>query len=127
LLPLILWQDLWNGQVPEQSFPELFSFAKDSTVTISKARNAVSLDQLFFEPLSDQALAQLHILLPILEDLPLRDNYYIWTYIWGNAIYSSAKCHKRLTGSAQTHPSFRWLWKTSYQHKHNARFSFGFF
>jgi hypothetical protein len=53
LLPLILWQDLWNGQVPEQSFPELFSFAKDSTVTISKARNAVSLDQLFFEPLSE--------------------------------------------------------------------------
>lgn len=55
-----LWHDLWQN---------FFSFAKETAITVHAARNTTILTHLFFTPLSDQALAQLDVLLHLLDDL----------------------------------------------------------
>jgi hypothetical protein len=42
----------------------------------------------------------------------------IWSYIWGNGTYSSAKAYKHLLGSESINPDFKWIWQTSCQQKH---------
>ena len=118
----LLWQDLWGGRVPAFSFTELFSFAKNTSITVHKVRNTTDLSQLFFLLLSDQAFAQLHTLVPLLSDIALQNEPDTWSYIWRNSVFSSARCYKQMVGSANAHPSFRWLWKTSCQHMHKAFF-----
>jgi hypothetical protein len=83
----LLWHDLWGGIVPAQSFLKLFSFAKDTAITVFKARNATDLTQLFISRLSDQAIEQLHILLPLLDNLLAQDEDDIWTYIRGTLTF----------------------------------------
>lgn len=46
-----LWTDLWAGQVPCQSYPELFSFARRKNVRIHSAKQMEQLDQYFHLPL----------------------------------------------------------------------------
>jgi hypothetical protein len=48
----MLWDDLWEGEVPSQMFPELFSFAKDKHLTFAQATNQSPLHSLFNLPLS---------------------------------------------------------------------------
>lgn len=33
-----LWSDLWDGQVPSQAYPQLFSFARNKHITILAAK-----------------------------------------------------------------------------------------
>ena len=41
-----------------------------------------------------------------------------WTYIWGNANFSSKKAYNILVGVNPTIPHFGWIWKSSCQAKH---------
>jgi len=50
--------------------------------------------------------------------LAMTDEHDLWTYIWGNNQYSSARAYKHLKGEIQIHPTFNWLWKSSCQLKH---------
>lgn len=42
-----LWTDLWGRQVPSQTYPELFSFAKNKLLNVQVAKQMDSLEQLF--------------------------------------------------------------------------------
>lgn len=53
--------------------------------------------------------------------LPIEEND-IWTYIWGGPSYSSRKAYKHLKWSSGAHPIFKWIWKSSCQHKHKVFF-----
>lgn len=37
----LFWEDLWMHRVPKHHFPELYSFAKDPTISLKSAREAV--------------------------------------------------------------------------------------
>lgn len=120
----LLWTDLWDGQVPCQDFPELFSFARNKAISISSAKSATSLGQLFHLPLSSQAFAQVQVLLTALDHQANATEHDIWVYIWGSAMFSSSKTYKHLTGSSVIHPAFTWLWKSRSQPKHKVFFWF---
>jgi hypothetical protein len=47
-----LWLDMWDDKVPNQVFPELFSFAKSQTTTLAVAKRINPLSDLFHLPLS---------------------------------------------------------------------------
>ena len=96
-------------------------FPLTRTKQVHKAKHTSKLSYLFFLPLSEQALSQLHLLLPLLDEVNLEDEADIWTYIWGNSI-SSSTCNKSMIRSANPHHSFKWLWKISCQHKHKVLF-----
>jgi len=105
----LLWDDLWNGQVRKMLFPELHSFARNKSLSLSQAHNSNSLLELFNLPLSVEAHLQFQELQ--LELSTLRLNYLNdkWTYIWGSPIFSSSKAYKSLSGHSQVGPIFKWL------------------
>lgn len=59
---VLLWKDLWNGQIPSQAYPELLSFAKDQDITLKGALSTPQFIQNFDLPLTTQAHTQLGIL-----------------------------------------------------------------
>ena len=77
-----------------------------------------NLQDLFTLPLSPEAFTQLQALLNSLDQLVLTYQCDVWTYIWGNQIYLSAKAYKLLKGSANVHQAYNWLWKSSCQLKY---------
>ena len=69
----LLWDDLWNGQVRKMLFPELHSFARNKSLSLSQAHNSNSLLEFFNLPLSVEAHLQFQELQ--LELSTLRLNY----------------------------------------------------
>ena len=51
---VLFWQDLWKGSVPQQAYPELYSFSKNLTYTFRKVVTE-PLIQNFYIPLSEEA------------------------------------------------------------------------
>jgi hypothetical protein len=103
-------------------YPELFSFAKNKKITFHKAVLTSPLHNLFHLPLWEQAYAQLQYLTQELDALFLTEDPDIWTYILGSLLYKPAKAYCHLLGHSDAHPVFKWIWKTSCQHKHKVLF-----
>jgi hypothetical protein len=47
---ILFWQDLWNEQILQQQFPELFSFALNPNATVKAVLNAPSWLRIFIPP-----------------------------------------------------------------------------
>jgi hypothetical protein len=118
----LLWDDLWLGQVPKHAFPELYSFAKKPNLTLEAAKSSQSLLQDFHLPLSAEAYQQFLQLEESVNNFQPTGSNDTWSYIWGRQNFSCAKAYKHLSGSAWVHPVFRWIWKSSCQHKHKVFF-----
>lgn len=118
----LLWDDLWFNKVPRLQYPQLFSFAKLSGISINAAVNSEGPNTLFHLPLSQLAAVQLMELAHNLNSLQLQNDVDIWTYIWGSPIFSTSKAYKHLTGHRPCRPFFRKIWKTSCQNKHKVFF-----
>lgn len=71
------WHDLWEGNIWSQTFPELFSFCKNSNITFQSAIQAQHFQDLFHLPLSRGPCPILETFLDASELQP-ED---IWTYI----------------------------------------------
>lgn len=121
----MLWSDLWNGIVPSQSYLELWSFAKKKSISIQHVKRVEDLEAIFHLPLSMIAYDQLQLLLPEIEQCANSDDHDVWSYIWNNHIFTSARAYKQLCGHAVVHPVFSGYGK--HQSNINIRFSFGFY
>lgn len=106
---VIFWQDLWNGQVTAQAFPELFSFAKDPWISYRNMLQLSSPSQHFHLPLSIQAHQQLITLWSSFPEEQSQLENDIWIYNWGNANFSTGKAYKVMMGHGAIHPAFRWV------------------
>jgi len=42
-----LWNDMWNGQVRKLQYPELYSCAKNKSISLNKAHGTAALHDLF--------------------------------------------------------------------------------
>jgi hypothetical protein len=58
----------------------------------------------------------------VIQSLQLNGDKDVWSYIWGNAQYSSQKAYKHLLRTQTVHPAFGWLWKSLCQMKHKVFF-----
>jgi len=105
-----------------QTYPELFSFAKNTNITIENPLSLSPIYQLFHFPLSSQARTQFGPFLARLFDLNLNAEPYLWTYILGSPTLTSSKAYKWLTGHALVDPAFKWLRKKILSHKHKVIF-----
>ena len=77
---------------------------------------------LFHLPLSMEAYNQFLLLENKVDNFQLTTDKDWWTYIWGTSQFSSQKAYRHLLGHADTHPVFRWLWKSCCQNKHKVFF-----
>lgn len=55
-----VWTDLWEGQVPSQAYPELYSFAKNKSASIHAIKQLDQLEQIFNLPLLVEGHGQLN-------------------------------------------------------------------
>jgi len=91
-------------------------------LTLYAALQTEDFQNLFHLPLSEHAFEQfneLHTYVVALQQTEMADK---WTYIWGNAIFSSVKTYKQLSGFKRVDPAHTWLWKSSCQQKHKVFF-----
>jgi hypothetical protein len=102
--------NLWAGQLLNQSFPELFSFAKNKNISIQKARLLFDINNVLHLPISIEAYDQLLLLAQHLENLPESDENSICTC---SPWFSASKAYKQLIGHRLVHPTFTWLWKSN--------------
>lgn len=86
-----LWSDLWEGQVPSQTFPELCFFAKNKSLSIHVVKQMVQLEQMFHLPLSPKAYDQLNGFLVKIENTANSDDQDVWSYIWGKSLFLHLK------------------------------------
>jgi hypothetical protein len=121
---VLLWQDLWNGSVRFLQFSELFSYTTRSAITVKQILELATISDIFQLPLSEVAFQRYLQLNQEIEQMIITDERDIWTYIWGNGIFSVNKAYKALTGHSQTYPVFNWLWSSKCQPKHKVFFRF---
>ena len=105
----LFWLDVWNNHILSLQLPQLFSFAKDQTITIQQVCQARNLYDLFNLPRLEKAFQQYQQLVLVLNDLHLQATLDQWTNIWGSSIFTLKKVYDHLIGSPQVHSVFRWL------------------
>jgi hypothetical protein len=88
---ILFWHDLWNGQLLKASFPHLYSFVKNENVTVKTVLEMESFDEHFHLPLSEIAFEQYCELSLNLQSLPDGERDGMWSFIWGNGMYSVDK------------------------------------
>lgn len=98
----------------------MFSFARNTNITVSTFQSQQQLHQLFHLPLSEIAFQQLQALHDIINELITIDNNDIWKAQWGN--FAAAKAYRFIMGHRQIPLPFKWLWKTFCQPKHKIFF-----
>jgi hypothetical protein len=95
----LLWEDGWNGQPLRIALPELFSFAKKPNISLQLATSSNDHFNLFMLPLSVEAFQQFQLLTNLLQQQHQNVGLDVWTYIWGNASFSSKKAYSHLLGN----------------------------
>jgi hypothetical protein len=68
---ILFWHDLWNEKVRKDSYPRLYSFARDKNINITAANFILreDLTSNFHLPLSEWAFEEFQILITEIENL----------------------------------------------------------
>jgi hypothetical protein len=115
---ILFWKDMWNRGTPAHQYPELFSFACNSKLTVKEAIQKEHLIEIFQLPLSVQAYEQFLDLNATWGQIMVTNTKDAWKLIWGADNFSTKKTYRHLMGQAQVHQIFRSLWKNKCQPKH---------
>jgi hypothetical protein len=113
---------MWNKGIPAHQYPELFSFACNSKLTVKEAKQKDHLIEIFQLPLSVQAYEQFLELDETWGQIAVTNAKDAWKLIWGSGNFSTEKTYSHLMGQAQVHQIFRSLWKNKCQPKHKVFF-----
>jgi hypothetical protein len=119
---ILFWGDMWNRGTPAHQYPELFSFACNSKLTVKEANQKEHLIEIFQLPLSVQAYDQFLELDESWGQITVTNTKDAWKLIWGADNFSTKKTYRHLMGQAQVHQIFRSLWKNKCQPKHKVFF-----
>jgi len=87
----------------------LFSFAKNTGISLHLALNTEDLEDFLHLPLSPLVVAQLLQVAEDLVTLPAIEEKDTWTYIWGTPFFSTSRAYKHLTRHMPVHSFFRKL------------------
>jgi hypothetical protein len=88
---LCIWSDLWDCGVLQWRFPQLHCFSKTGGISVAKILSN-QLERNFWLPLSTQASSQLIDFQNLITSIQRQNSENdIWSYIWGNPIFTSKK------------------------------------
>jgi hypothetical protein len=104
---------MWQDSIREDDYPHLYSFAKDPSISIQKARNMISenIYDLFNLPLSMVAQAELDDLQNEAHEMIPSQNNDEWSFSWGNK-FSTSKLYRVLIGDHDIPNPILDIWKT---------------
>lgn len=107
------WGDKWSHELFHDKFPQLHSFAKNSSLTIQQARQHANEDlcELFHLPVSVIAANQGQELHDILAHMDDQEND-MWTFSWEGDRYKTTKVYESFFDQTPAAMSFKWIWKS---------------
>lgn len=110
---VLFWDDAWTNGILANQLPRLVTFAKNTRTSVKETVQTENIEDIFL-PLSEEAFVELETLQQQLDNLPEPSTKIdSWSYIWGNARYSSQRLYKLAFQNTPTHPAFKWVWKAS--------------
>lgn len=112
----MLWQHKWQNQVWQDMLQELYSFAKNNSISVKSVLENEDVFQLFCLPISQIVFTQLQRVQQNLQIILLNENNDIWRFNWGSKLHSS-RAYRELMGHSQVHGAYKWLWDCSCQPK----------
>lgn len=108
---VLFLEDLWSAQVVADILPRLFSFAANTNISVNDVINAPDLEALFSLPLSLEVFQEFQQLQLYLQAVSYdEDSADQWSFIWGNANYTSSRIYRFVFSGMQAQPTFKWLW-----------------
>jgi hypothetical protein len=119
---VLFWTDLWSDTVLATKWPYLFTFAKDTTISVKMVLLTEEIPSLFHLPLTIQALEEYQQLLGLIQDTQISLEKDKWTVISAAPGYKVSSMYKDLMTQGPVLPILSWLWKSCCQEKHKVFF-----
>jgi hypothetical protein len=108
---VLFWSDVWNGNLLQQKFPRLFSFAKNKNILVAQFLMNNQLETQFHLPLSEQAFLEYQELQEIISSIQVDNEAKdSWHYAWGNNTFTSSRCYHYHFNNFQPPIPFIWIW-----------------
>ena len=113
------WFDTWGVRNMQLAFPELFSYAKNNTITVEAVRNTTEWEEIFHTPLSTQAWSHLQQIPALLTGNTMHKDTWMSN---GKKNYSSMVIYKQLIPDDICSSLIRKTWKSASRLKHKIFF-----
>jgi hypothetical protein len=114
---VMFWSDVWNGNIMEQKFPRLYSYAKNKNILVASFLQNNQFEQQFHVPLSVQTFQEYQEMQHIIHQTQISNEEDIWSYLWGDASYSTSKFYHLPYKNVQPPKPFLWIWNSSCSNK----------
>ena len=110
---ILFWEDTWNNILLKQSFPRLYSFARNKNISVAKFLQNNDMQEQFHIPLSVEAFQEFQELQEIIQGIQVQENEKdCWQYIWGSNKYSSKQFYNLPYKNIRPPSRFLWIWKS---------------
>lgn len=113
---VMLWCDKWNGKTLMNTFPQLFSFAKDKHITVAGAHHTMTSDMydMFDLPMSSIAVEQSYNVHILINQTINANHNNKWNFYWSDKVYSNKRIYLELIANPpDAAKPFQWIWKSS--------------
>lgn len=116
---VLFWNDIWNDRLLEQSFPRLYTYAKNKNISVANFINHQDPSKHFHLPLSSQAHQDYLQLLQVIQGAQTLNEGHqdVWLYQWGTASYTSSKFYNYTLRQIQPPQPFLWIWDSKCSNK----------
>ena len=71
---ILFWEDTWNNRLLKQSFPRLYSFARNKNISVAKFLQNNDMQEQFHIPLSVEAFQEFQELQEIIQGIQVQEN-----------------------------------------------------
>ena len=117
---VLFWSDNWKQHSLEETYPHLFSFAKDKLCSLKQALSITEVSQAFHTPLSSEAMVELRNLQTDLHGMTLNsetNDRWMISYTKNGACIPKA-IYKLFFSHMMNHFPSQWIWKSKCMSKH---------
>jgi hypothetical protein len=119
---ILLWKDKWATQTLQVTWPQLFSFVNNESISIQDALQYADISDLLYLPVSEEAMIQMNLFQAMLQSLVPTDGSDSWTIFGSNKTYKVSRMYKNMMQNNGAIPALEWMWKSCCQQKHKVFF-----
>jgi hypothetical protein len=116
---ILFWSDNWNDWIIQESFPRLFSFAKDKLISVNEALQITDPAQAFHLPISSEAAGELRSLQDMLSGVVTSNNNDQWLISNNKSgAFIPSQVYRMSFQHIPSHFPSQWIWKSKCTSKH---------
>jgi hypothetical protein len=91
---ILLWKDKWASDTLQATWPHLFLFSKNDSISLQPALETSDFTDLFHLPVSEEAMVQLNLFQTMLQNLLHGDGYDSWSIFGSSKSYKVSQLYK---------------------------------